>query len=174
MRTHGWTAVRTAWLITSVDPLTPSQLDAARRAAARSGLVIESRDGKDLFAAFRDGATAFGIVLALAIIAMTVGLLRGESAADLQTLTATGATSRTRRSLAATTASGLALVGVVLGGLVAYGAVAAVYHDRLSRLSPTPWIELVAFVVGFPLAAALGGWTLAGREPRHFTREATE
>ena len=36
-------------------------------------------------------ATAFGIVLALAILAMAVGLLRSETASDLRTLTATGA-----------------------------------------------------------------------------------
>ena len=37
-------------------------------------------------------ATAAGALLALAILAMTVGLIRSESAGDLRTLTATGAT----------------------------------------------------------------------------------
>ncbi len=37
-------------------------------------------------------ATAAGAILALAILAMTVGLIRSESAGDLRTLTATGAT----------------------------------------------------------------------------------
>ncbi len=37
--------------------------------------------------------------LALTILAMTVGLIRSEAARDLRTLTATGATSFTRRSL---------------------------------------------------------------------------
>jgi DNA-binding PadR family transcriptional regulator len=44
------------------------------------------------------------MLLALGILAMTVGLIRGEAAGDLRTLTATGATGTTRRNLAAVTA----------------------------------------------------------------------
>ena len=46
-----------------------------------------------------DWATPFGIVLALGILAMTLGLIRSESAGDLRTLAATGASSWTRRTL---------------------------------------------------------------------------
>ena len=44
------------------------------------------------------------MLLALGILAMTVGLIRSEAGRDLRTLAATGATSTTRRSLAAATA----------------------------------------------------------------------
>src|SRR5215212_2349160 len=42
---------------------------------------------------------------ALGILALTLGLISGESAGDLRTLTATGATSRVRRTLTATPAA---------------------------------------------------------------------
>ena len=80
-------------------------------------------------------ATAAGALLALAILAMTVGLIRGESAGDLRTLTAAGATSRIRRTLTATTAGALALLGALLGVAGAYVVLAATYHDDLGYLS---------------------------------------
>ena len=43
-------------------------------------------------------ATGAGALLALAILAITVGLIRSESAGDLRTLTATGATATIRRT----------------------------------------------------------------------------
>ena len=43
-------------------------------------------------------AAAAAILLALGILAMTVGLIRSETAGDLRTLTAAGATSRIRRT----------------------------------------------------------------------------
>lgn len=51
-----------------------------------------------------DWATMFGLVLALGILAMSVGLICSETAADPRTLTATGASGRTRRALTAVTA----------------------------------------------------------------------
>ncbi len=43
-------------------------------------------------------ATVFGIALALGVLAMSIGLIRSETASDLRTLTAAGASSRTRRA----------------------------------------------------------------------------
>ena len=64
--------------------------------AANAGLTVESRDHQSGLATIRAGATAAGILLALCILAMTVGLIRSESGRDLRTLTAAGATSMTR------------------------------------------------------------------------------
>ena len=63
----------------------------------------------------RAGATAVGVLVSLGIVAMTVGLVRSEAGRDLRILTATGATSRTRRTLTAATAGGLAFLGTGLG-----------------------------------------------------------
>jgi putative ABC transport system permease protein len=70
------------------------------------------------------------MLLALAVLAMTVGLIRSETAGDLRTLTATGASSGTRRTLTAATAAALALLGGILGTAGAYLALIAWHwHD---------------------------------------------
>jgi putative ABC transport system permease protein len=105
---------------------------------------------------------------------MTVGLIRSESAGDLRTLTATGATNRVRRTLTAATAGALALLGALLGVAGAYVALAATYLDDLGYLSRIPALSLVLIVVGVPLMAAASGWLLAGREPAAIARPAIE
>ena len=65
-----------------------------RRIAAGAGLAIEVRESVATLMRLRTGATAAGVLLALGILAMTVGLIRGEAVTDLRTLTATGASPR--------------------------------------------------------------------------------
>jgi putative ABC transport system permease protein len=110
----------------------------------------------------------------MAILAMTVGLIRSESAGDLRTLTATGATSRIRRTLTGTTAGALALLGVLLGVAGAYLALVATYLDDLDYLGRIPMLPLVLMAVGLPLVATAAGWLLAGREPPAIARTAIE
>jgi putative ABC transport system permease protein len=55
-----------------------------------------------------------GILLARGPPAMTVGLIRSETAGELRTLTATGASSRTRRTLTGATAGALGLLGTAV------------------------------------------------------------
>ena len=118
----------------------------------------------------RSGATAAGMLLALGVLAMTVGLIRSEAAADVRTLTATGATSGTRRMLTAATAGGLAVLGVVLGTTGAYVALMAGHVRDLGELSSIPVVHLAAIILGTPVAAAGAGWLLAGREPSALSR----
>ncbi len=171
LRHHGWVPARAGWLVESSTPLTPAQITAARQAAAADGLTIEVRKTQDDLARLRTIATATGALLALAIVAMTIGLIRSESTRDMRTLTATGASSRTRRAITASTAGALALLGVVLGTAGAYVALIAAFHSDLARLTPAPITDLVLLVVGLPLLAAGAGWLLAGREPRQFARQ---
>ena len=126
------------WLVETGQPLTGEQLSTAREVAAGAGLTIESRDQQQGLAALRTGATAVGMLLALGVLAMTVGLIRSEAAADVRTLTATGATSGTRRTLTAATAGALAFLGVVLGTAGAYVALMAGHVRDLGELSPVP------------------------------------
>jgi putative ABC transport system permease protein len=109
------------------------------------------------------------MLLALVVLAMTVGLIRSESLADLRTLTATGATSITRRNLTAVTAGVLALLGAMLGTAGAYVGLAA---GRLSHLTPLPYLDLVVVLVGTPLVASGAAWLLSGREPPAIARPA--
>ena len=174
LRRHGWKQVPSGWLVESSQPLTSDQIASARELAAASGLEIETQRRSTSNATPIAIATAAGAILALAILAMTVGLIRTEAAGDLRTLTATGATGRTRRTLTAATAGALALLGALLGVAGAYVALAAMYRDDLGYLGRIPVVPLVLIVVGVPLTAAGAGWLLAGREPPIIARAVIE
>jgi putative ABC transport system permease protein len=174
LRRHGWSQIPGGWLVESSRPLTSDQVARARELAANAGVTLEVRRGKTSFATAIAIATGAGALLALAILAMTVGLIRGESAGDLRTLTATGATSRIRRTLTASTAGALALLGALLGVAGAYVVLIATYHDDLGYLSHVPVLYLALAVVGVPLAATAAGWLVAGREPPAIARRAIE
>ena len=174
LRRRGWRQIPSGWLVESSRPLTSEQTADARELAADAGLTIEVQREPTSQAKLSAIATAAGAILALAILAMTVGLIRGESAGDLRTLTATGATSRVRRTLTAATAGGLAFLGALLGVAGAYVVVVGTYLDDLGHLSRIPVLYLVLMVVGVPWAAIAAGWLLAGREPPAISRPAIE
>ena len=174
LRRHGWTQIPGGWLVQSSRPLTSDQIADARDAAAEAGLTIETRRTNNPPTELMAIATAAGALLALAILAMTVGLIRGESAGDLRTLTAAGATPGIRRTLTATTAGALALLGAILGAAGAYVVLLALYHDDLGYLSDIPVLYLGLAIIGVPLAAAAAGWLVAGREPPAIARMAIE
>jgi putative ABC transport system permease protein len=165
---RGWESVPSGrWLIQTAKPLTADELDAVRVIAAQYGFSIESRETQQTLANVRLGATAVGMLVALGILAMTVGLIRAESAGEMRTLTATGATSSTRRNINAATAGGLAGLGAVLGISAAYLALTA---GHIRHLTPLPTLHLAIITVGTPLAAAVVGWLVAGREPAALAR----
>jgi putative ABC transport system permease protein len=170
LRRHGWKQIPAGWLVESSRPLTGDQIAAARGVAAEAGLTIEVERKDHSLATVMAIATAAGALLALAVLALTVGLIRGESAGDLRTLTATGATPRIRRTLTATTAGALALLGALLGVAGAYVVLVGTYHDDLGYLSHVPVLHLLLAIVGVPLAATAAGWLVAGREPPTIAR----
>src|SRR5262249_3820564 len=63
MQKFGLAAAPQAWLIHAPSALTSAQKDAARRAAAASGLVIETRTAPRSFAPLRNWSTAAGILV---------------------------------------------------------------------------------------------------------------
>ena len=167
-----------AWLVQTPNPPTAAQITDARLTAAAAGMTIETKNSAPSSAEILNYATAFGIALALGILAMSIGLIRSETARDLRTLTATGASSFTRRELTAATAFALALGGAVLGTVAAY--VAAIGYawanplDGLSELSNVPTQQLLFILVGMPVIAAVVGWLMAGREPSAISRQPLE
>jgi putative ABC transport system permease protein len=172
----GLTLTTAGWLIQAPQPLTASQISSAQAAAAAAGLSIETRSSVPTAATIINWATVFCIALALGILAMTVGLIRSEAAGDLRTLTATGASPATRRTLTAVTAGALALTGAVLGTVAGYLGVASwlwksSFNGGLSGLASVPVLNLVIIVAGLPLLAAAAGWLLAGREPPGLGRQ---
>ncbi len=170
----GLQAVPAAWLVRTSSPMTAAQLAGARKTAAAAGLTIETRATHHSLVQLANDATAAGIVFALVVLALTVGLIRGEAANDVRILTATGASSTTRRVVTAATAGALALLAAVLGIAEGYLAMAAFYRSDLSTLAHPPIADLLALGVALPLIAALGGFVLAGREPAAIARRPLE
>jgi putative ABC transport system permease protein len=149
------------WLVQSPHPLTSAQITDAQHRAAAAGIAVETRTAPDdSQQKLRDYATVVGALLALGVLAMTVGLIRSETANDLRVLAAAGASSRTRRSLTAATAAALALLGAVLGIAGAYLALIAWHWHDIGYLAHPPYPNLAALLVGLPMVALLGGWLL--------------
>jgi putative ABC transport system permease protein len=166
----GLTLITSGWLVETSKPLSAAQLTGARGTAAAAGMSIESKSSIPTSATIIDWATLVGILLALGILAMTIGLIRSETAGDLRILAATGASSRTRRSLTAATAGALALVGAVVGTAAAYVAMIGFSRtnalDGISSLASVPVANLLTILVAMPLVAAIVGWLAAWREPK--------
>jgi putative ABC transport system permease protein len=162
------------FLVQSHSALTASQIRAARAVAVSAGVTVETRTALDTSQQrLRDYATLVGILLALGVLAMTVGLIRSETSGDLRTLTAAGAGGITRRMLTATTAAALGLLGGIIGVAGAYLALIAWHWHHINYLDQPPYLELAAMVIGLPIAALVGGW-LVGRTPSHLSRTRSE
>jgi len=160
-------------------PLTAEQIHNAQAIAAAAGLSIETRNDEPTSSTIVNWATVFGIAIALCILAMSVGLIRSETANDLRTLTATGASSYTRRTLTAATAGALGFLGTVLGTLAAYIGIIGWLRGHsvnggVAALANVPVANLLVILVGLPLAATAAGWLLAGRQPSGIARQPIE
>jgi putative ABC transport system permease protein len=169
------------WFIVTNHPPTAQQIRDARFIAAEvSGMSIETKSSAPPGYEVIDLATVFGIVLALAILAMSIGLIRSETAGELRTLTASGASGWTRRTITAATAGALGFSGAVLGTFTAYvGLVAFVRSNTLNGgesalFSTIPVNNLLEILLAMPIAATVVAWLLAGREPAALTRQAIE
>ena len=114
-------------------------------------------------------------MIAFGVLATSVGLIRSETAPDLRTLTATGASSTTRRTITAATAAALGLLGAILGMAGAVIAGMAWTHSSLSAMfGDVPPSDVLILLIGLPLVAAIGGWLFAGREPPAVARQPLE
>jgi putative ABC transport system permease protein len=177
---HLQSSITTAgWLIQAPAGLTAAQITNAQQlAAGASGMSIETRSSIPSLAQILDAATIFGIVLALGIVAMSVGLVRSEAARDMRTLTATGAAPSTRRTITAATAGALAFTGAVTGIIGGYLAAIGFFRSNslygLSLLTSIPVANLLWILAGMPLIAVVLGWLLAGRDPAGIGRQPLE
>jgi putative ABC transport system permease protein len=171
-----------AIVLTTHSALTTQQKNAARVIAASTGAAGASIETASSFASLNEvlgWAILLGLLVALGVLAMTVGLIRAETSSELRVLTAAGAAPRTRRALTSVTAAALGFVGAVLGIVTAYLLVGAFladnFSDNLSELTNNlPIRPLGAFVLGLPLLAAAGGWLFSAREPAAIGRQPLE
>ncbi len=166
------------WFIQAQGRLSAAQIRSAQQAAAAAGLAVETRNSIPSLHTIVNDATVFGILLALAILGMSVGLVRSEAGRDLRTLSATGASGTTRCILVATTAGALgftgALIGLAGGYLAAIGFARSNQLDGLSALDSIPVANLLLILIGMPLFAAIVSWLLASREPSAIARQPLE
>jgi putative ABC transport system permease protein len=122
------------------------------------------------------------VVLAIVATAVATGLANADAQPDFATMTAVGATPRTRRIVAASSAAVVAIVGTLLGatagllvGAVAtHGTsdpyVASFGYDSFSSASrlpiAVPWSHLAALWLLVPLIAIVGAFVFTrGRLP---------
>ena len=150
----------------------PAQVSRADHWAAAAGLTVETttRTAQASLVSVSNWATAAAAGAALVVLAMTIGLIRTETAGNLRVLAATGAGSRTRSLITGATAAALALLGALLGTAAVYLAIIA-WNRRIHSLAQVPVRNLAALIVGLPVAALVAGWLLAGREPSAIARQ---
>jgi putative ABC transport system permease protein len=169
------TIVPIGWLVQASSALTPAQVNAARQDAVGLGTTIETKSGQLSLGEISNGATIGGLLLALGVLAMTVGLIRSETVGDLRTLTAAGAGSRTRRALTGVTAGVIALLGAALGVVGGCLAVLVWSHANLTTtFGNMPWSDIGLLVIGMPLIGAAAAWLLSGRQPSAVSRQPLE
>jgi putative ABC transport system permease protein len=158
------------WFVSAAAPLTATEIHSAQAVAATAGLSIETKNDQPTSSTVVNWATVFGVAMALCILAMSIGLIRSETANDLRTLAATGASSYTRRTLTAATAGALGLLGAVLGTFAGYVGVIGWLRGNslnggIAALGNVPVANLLVILLGLPLVATAAGWLLAGRQP---------
>jgi putative ABC transport system permease protein len=169
-------ASTTDWLVQGATPFTAVQISDAQLTASTAQLSVESRNDIPTSSSITSTATLFGILIALGVLGMSVGLVRSETASDLRTLTAAGASSYTRRTLTAVTAGALGFLGALLG--VGGGYIGMIgwlrsnsLNGGISALSNIPFGDLLLILLGMPAFAAIVGWLFAGRDPSGVSRQ---
>jgi len=167
------------WLVQGTQPFTASQVSSAELTASTTQLSVESKNDEPSSYAVISWATIFGIVIALGVLGMSVGLVRSETAGDLRILAATGASSFTRRTLTGVTAGALGFLGALLGTVGGYiGLIGWLRGNSLnggiSALANVPVVDLLLILLGMPAFAALVGWMFAGREPLGMSHQPIE
>ncbi|HUC36091.1 MAG TPA: FtsX-like permease family protein [Acidimicrobiales bacterium] len=163
-------ASTTDWLVEGTQTFSASQIASAQLAASTAQLSVESKNDQPSSSAVITWATVFGIVIALGVLGMSVGLVRSETAGDLPKLAATGASSYTRRTLSAVTAGALGFLGALLGTVGGYIALIGWLRGNslnggVASLGNVPVADLLIILFGMPAFAAVVAWLFAGREP---------
>jgi putative ABC transport system permease protein len=169
----------TNWLVQGTQPFSASQISNAELAATTGQLSVESKNDQPSSSTVITWTTIFGIVVALGVLGMSVGLVRSETANDLRTLAAAGASSYTRRTLTAVTAGALGFLGALLGVMGGYiGMIGWLRGNSLNggiaALGNVPVGALLLILLGMPAFAAAVGWLFAGREPPALAHQAIE
>jgi hypothetical protein len=133
-----------------------------------SGNAITFGGDAPPFVTIRTIAMAAGALFAVAAIAVTVALIRTETARDQRILRSLGASSSRARAVGAATAAGLALAASVIAVGVSLAVLTGIFRNPDEDFTfHMPWAELGTVFVVVPLLAGAVGWLLtSGRTDR--------
>ncbi len=163
---EGGRPIVAGWLITKSTALTSQDLQAAYRLVDPS-LNVESQRPDQTSTGLRRITLAVGVVSALAVLAVAVSLLRVESMAEEQTLSALGARPRTQRQITAATTGFLALGAAALAIPAGYLALFAMASDPGADYPLVfPIDSLGTLAIGVPLIGAAGAYGVTRSSPR--------
>jgi putative ABC transport system permease protein len=179
MKKYHISSATSDWLVVGSQTFTAAQISSAQLTASTAQLQVESRNDIPSGSTIINWATLFGILIALGVLAMSVGLVRSETSGELRTLAATGASSYTRRTLTAVTAGALGFLGALLGVVGGYVAMIGWLRSNslnggISALENAPFRDLFFILIGMPVIAAIVGWLLASRAPTVIGRQPIE
>lgn len=149
-------------------PLDDDDVDSVRSVLEDDRLVgVTSLDDfSDDAGVVRIAATAVGMLLALAIVAVVVALLAAESRRDRAILVAIGAAPWTRRAVAGLYAAAVAILAGILGFLAGFFPTMTLLVGQVSDYPIViPWAVLGAVLLGVPVVAGAVG-ALVSRQPR--------
>lgn len=159
---HGLVGRTAGWAIHAPAPLTVSQRDQLRRAAGAT-LIVETTVARESTRSVRMVAWLGGGVIAMSILAISLALLRSETAEERSVLAAVGAPLRTRRRITAATAALLSGAGVALAIPTGYLALIGLLGNPTAGYGfVVPWQTLAIVVPGVPLLATAGAWLFGG------------
>lgn len=151
----GMQRVTVGWLLIGEGAFSDTARNGLRESV--QGLVVtEFRDPASSTGWVRTVGVLAAAAVGLVILIAAVGLARMESVSDMRLLATIGATDRTRRSIAASTAVLLGLAGVALAIPIGFLPQVAMVVQADGDFSFTvPWVQLLLVVVLFPLLGGL-------------------
>jgi hypothetical protein len=149
------------------EPDRPTVEDTLNLAWAKAGLAgfqanawRGTEDTTSLVLALAAGVTA---LLALLAALMATGLALADGRADLATLAAVGAPPRIRRTIAASSAGFVSLVGCTTGaftGLIASRLLVPLFTKAQGSVFVTPWMMLAVSIIAIPVVVSAIAWLL--------------
>lgn len=170
VRKQGWETVTVGWMLVIPAPIDTRTL-AALQGAANDDVLIEVHQVRSARSSVVAITAVAGSALALAVLAMTVSLIRAESASQTRTLAAIGARRTTRRTISAVTAGLLALAAAILAIPTGYLALAVAMSDPDTNYPfVVPLVPLGIVLVAVPVIAVAGAWLLHGGEPPYLAK----
>lgn len=136
--------------------------------------MAETQQPNQLNDVLRRTTLIVGCLTALAILAVTVTLLRTEASTEGRSLAAIGAPRTIRRRIAATTTGFLALGAALLALPAGYLALLAIMADKAAGYPFVMPLETATILLlGVPLLGSAGAYLLTSKETNQLARSHT-